>query len=141
MTFAELIETARAYLGVFDFDHYPDCFRRFEADAKPLFDALSEDGGQEEASSLVAELARRRASLHRRACRDAAYEQKQVLCLFLSPAALRHSKAAQAFSERLRSLWCEQQPRNTYLSGSYEQIMKGFDANLLGLPLRKSRKR
>ena len=33
MTFAELIEAARPYLAHFDFDHYPVCFRQFEADA------------------------------------------------------------------------------------------------------------
>jgi hypothetical protein len=38
-------------------------------------------------------------------------------------------------------MWCSEYPRNVYLAGTYEQIMKGFDANLLGLPLRKSKKR
>ncbi len=141
MTFAELIESARSYLGQFDYDHYPDCFQRFEADAGPLFDALTEDNSQALAAELVAELAARCSSLPRRAQRDAAYEQKRVLCLFLSPAAERHSQAARTFAERLQALWCRQYPRNTYLLGNYERIMEGFDANMLGLPLRKSRKR
>ena len=141
MTFAELVESARPYLAAFDYDHYPDSFRQFEADAGPLFDALAEKSGPELAAELVADLAARRSSLPRRAQRDAAFQQKQVLGLFLSPAAQRHSEAAQAFAERLRELWCAQQPRNGYLMGNYEQIMKGFDANLLGLPLRKSKKR
>ena len=141
MTFAELIENARPYVGIFEYDHYPDCFQRFEADAKPLFDALARQNGQDLAAELVAELAERRAPLPRRAQKDAAYEQKQVLCLFFSPAAQRHSEAARAFAEQLQALWCGQYPRNAYLVGTYEQILKGFDANLLGLHLRKSKKR
>ena len=141
MTFSELIETARPYLGVFDYDRYPDCFRQFEADAKPLFDGLTEETVSEPAAALVAALAERRSALPRRAQREAAFQQKQVLGLFLAPAARRHSPAALAFAEQVRQLWCRAYPQNTFLLGTYEQIMKGFDANLLGLPLRKSKKR
>ena len=141
MTFVELIDHARAYLGRFDYDQYPVCFQQFERDIQPLFDALAEQDGEKLAAALVRELVERRSSLPRRGQKDAAFEQKQVLCLFLSPAAQRHSEAAQSFSEQLRSLWCAAHPRNTYLAGTYEQIMKGFDANLLGLHLRKSKKR
>lgn len=141
MTFAELISSARPYLETFDYDHYPDCFQRFEADIKPLFDALTEENGQALAAAVVADLAALRAPLPRRAQRNALFEQKQVLCLFLSPAAQRHSEQAKAFADQLRALWCQQYPRYTYLIGTYEQLMKGFDANLLGLPLRKTKKR
>lgn len=141
MTFAELIDNACAYLGMFDYDQYPACFQQFERDIQPLFDAVTEENSRDLAETLIAELAERRTSLPRRAQKDAAFEQKQVLGLFLSPAAQRHSEAAQVFSEQLRALWCAAYPRNTYLAGTYEQLMKGFDANLLGLPLRKSKKR
>ena len=141
MTFAELISSARPYLETFDYDHYPDCFQRFEADSKSLFDALTGENGQALAATVVSDLAALRAPMPRRAQRDALFEQKQVLCLFLSPAAQRHSEQAKAFADQLRTLWCQQYPRNTYLIGTYEQLMKGFDANLLGLPLRKSKKR
>lgn len=138
MTFIELIEDGRKYLGAFDFDHYPDCFSRFEADAGPLFDGLTADNSREVAETLVKELALCRSSLPRRAQKDAAYEQKQVLCLFLSPAARRHSATALSFAEQLRTLWCREQPKNGYLLGTYEQIMRGFDVNFLGMTLRKS---
>ena len=141
MTFAELISGARAYLDAFDYDRYPENFRRFEADAGPLFDALTAKNGAELAAALVADLTAGWAKLPWRARKDAAFRDKQVLGLFLSPAAQRHSATAAAFSEQLRALWCERYPRNAYLAGTYEQIMKGFDANLLGLPLRKSKKR
>lgn len=141
MTFGECIDGARVYLAMFDYDHYPDCFRQFEADVEPLFAAVTEQNCQALAAALVAELAERRSTLPRRAQKDAALQQKQVLALFLSPAARRHSAAAQLFSDQLRAMWCSEYPRNVYLAGTYEQIMKGFDANLLGLPLRKSKKR
>ena len=141
MTFAELISSARPYLEAFDYDHYPDCFQRFEADAKPLFDAITDETIDATAVALVADLAKLRSTLPRRTQRDAAFDQKQVLSLFLSPAAVRHSEQAKAFAEQLRDLWCQEQPRNSYLVGTYEKILKGFDANLLGLPLRKSKRR
>ena len=141
MTFFELIETARTYLRVFDYDHYPACFARFEEDAAPLFDGLAAENSETQAAALVEALSAACSSLPRRAQRDAAFEQKQVLGIFLAPAARRHSEKAHAFSEQLQALWCARHPRNTYLLGTYEQIMKGFDANLLGLPLRKSKKR
>ena len=141
MTFSELVSSARAYLNEFDYDRYPENFRRFEADAKPLFDALTTEKSAALAAATVADLAACLASLPWRARRNAAFEDKQILGLFLSPAAQRHSKTAAAFSEQLRVLWCGQYPRNIYLASTYEQIMKGFDANLLGLPLRKSKKR
>ena len=75
MTFAELIEDGRKYLGVFNYAQYPDCFSRFEADAKPLFDGLTEETGRELAEALVKELARCRAALPRRAQKDASYAQ------------------------------------------------------------------
>lgn len=138
MTFAELIEGGRKYLGAFDYDHYPDCFVRFEADAGPLFDGLTAENSRELAEALVEALALCRSALPRRAQKDAAYEQKRVLCLFLSPAARRHSEAALAFAEQVRTLWCREQPRNGYLVGTYEQIMQGFDVNFLGMTLRRS---
>ncbi len=141
MTFAELIASAGAYLDEFDYDHYPDHYRRFEADSRPLFDALTAENGPALAAALAADLAAGWAKLPRRARRDAAFRDKQVLSLFLSPAARQHSAEAHAFAEALRALWCERYPGNAYLAGTYEQIMKGFDANLLGLPLRKSKKR
>ncbi len=141
MTLAELVAAARPYLDQFDYDHYPENFRRFEAAAGPLFDALGEEPDAALAAGLIGDLSAAWAALPRRDRKDAAFRDKQVLSLFLSPAARRHSEGAAAFCEILRNLWCAQFPQNAYLSGDYEQILKGFDANLLGLPLRKSKKR
>ena len=123
MNFAELISASRTYLSCFDYDHYPACFQAFENDAAPLFDAL--EGG--------------RAELPRKVQKTAAEEEKQVFALFLAPAALRRGGAAQTFSEALCRQWNTRYPRNTFLAGNYETILKGFDSNLLGLPLRKSK--
>ena len=141
MTFADLIASAHAWLAQFDYDHYPDNFRAFEAAAGPLFDALEAGDAAAQADALITQLEQRRQALPRRAQKEAAYRDKQVLALFLSPAAQRRSEAARAFSETLCARWTQRYPRNPYLLGDYEQIMKGFDANLLGLPLRKSNKR
>ena len=141
MTLAEPVAAARPYLDQFDYDHYPENFRRFEADAGPLFDALREETDAALATDLIGDLSAAWDALPRHARKDAAFRDKQVLSLFLSPAARRHSEEAAAFCETLRALWCAKYPRNAYLAGDYEQILKGFDANLLGLPLRKSKKR
>lgn len=141
MTFAQQISAAREYLSRFDYDNYPLCFQTFEADCAPLFDALADADPEQAAQALLRDLEERRAALPRREQKSAAEEEKRVLALFLSPAALRHGEAASAFAEALCRLWNARYPRNTFLTGSYETLMKGFDSNLLGLPLRKSRRR
>ena len=93
------------------------------------------------AAQLIDTLERRRAELSRRAQKTAAEEEKRVLALFLAPAAERMGSVAADFVQVLCRQWNTRYPRNTFLAGNYETIMKGFDANLLGLPLRKSSKR
>lgn len=141
MDLAELISTSRSYLSCFDYDHYPACFQTFEQDCSPILAALEGADLESAATQLIDTLERRRAELPRRAQKTAAEEEKRVLALFLSPAAERLGGAAADFVQILCRQWNKRYPRNIFLAGNYETIMKGFDANLLGLPLRKSSKR
>ena len=138
MTFADLIAATRPSLAVFDYDHYPASFSAFEEQAAPLW-AAAEAAPEEAAAALISALEERRLALPRREQRSAAQEEKQVLALFLSPAALRRGEGGRLFARELQRQWVARYPRNPYSLGSYESLMKGFDANLLGLPLRKSR--
>ena len=140
MDFVELISSAQAYLDRFDYDHYPDCFSEFEENCARWFtehEALDAEG---ETERILEQFEARWEQLPRRERREAAYRDKQVLALFFSPAATQISEEAGAFAEVLREKWNIRFPRNTFLPGRFEEILKGFDANLLGLPLRKSKK-
>ena len=139
MNFTELIASSHEYLSRFEYDFYPDCFREFQEKAAPFFDSLSEDNKEAFADTCLRDLEERCAGLSRRAAKDTAFRDKQVLALFFSPAAEKHSEKAFHFSALLRERWNRSHPGNTYLPGNYDAILKGFEANLLGLPLRKSR--
>ena len=141
MELADLIISSRAYLTRFDYDDYPPCFAEFEASAAPLFDALEGADPKQRAGVLLDALERRRSELSRREQKAALEQDKQVLALFLTPAANRRGSAAADFAAALCDAWCVRYPRSRYYPGDFEAIMKGFDANLLGLPLRKSRKK
>ena len=141
MDFVTLIASAHPFLERFDYDHYLDCFAAFEASCAKWFAEHGVPASEGETERILEQFEARWAALPRRARREAAYRDKQVLALFFSPAAARHSEGAGAFSEALREKWNARFPRNTFLSGRFEEILKGFDANLLGLPLRKSKRR
>lgn len=140
MTFAELIADSRSDLEIFNYDDYPVCFAAFSQRAQPLFDALGPDPSRA-AETLTDTLSEVWAALPRRERRETAQQDKQVVALFLYPAAIRHSETAAAFARALQTIWNRRFPRNKFLPGEFDAIMKGFDANLLGLPLRKSRKK
>ena len=141
MDLAELISASRSYLACFDYDHYPACFQAFGQDCSPILAALEGSALESAAAQLIDTLERRRAELPRRVQKAAAKEEKQVLALFLAPTAERLGGTSADFVQILCRQWNARYPRNTFLAGNYETIMKGFDANLLGLPLRKSSKR
>ena len=140
MDFVELISSAQAYLDRFDYDHYPDCFAAFEENLDQWFAEHEAFVAEKEAERILEQFEARWAELPRRERQKAAYRDKQVLALFFSPAAARLSEETGAFAEVLREKWNIRFPRNTFLPGRFEEILKGFDANLLGLPLRKSKK-
>ena len=141
MDFADLIVSSRSYLDRFNYDEYPICFAEFSAAADPLFEALSEADINSGADRLIDELDRRHNALPARRKKAAADQDKQVLALFLTPAAIRRGNNAAEYARVLCERWNLRHPQNRYYLGDYETILKGFDANLLGLPLRKSRKR
>ena len=145
VAFRQLIRSAHPYLSCFDYDHYPECFSRFEEAAGPIFRQFTEvspaDADGSRAEEAVMSLSQDYGSMPRREQKEISFRDKQVLALFLVPAAMRAGDAAADFARKFNACWNTKFPRNTFLVGNYETIMKGFDANLLGLPLRKSKKR
>lgn len=139
MELCDLILATLPALESFSYSGYPPAFAAFEQEAAPFFDSLRAVEVEARAASLITELEKVRGPLGRREAKKRAGKEKQVLALFLAPAAQRYGEAAQRFAEELSRLWNARYPRNRFYPGSYETIMKGFDANLLGLPLRKSK--
>lgn len=142
--FAELLASSREYVGRFDYDSYPVCFEAFRQKAGPFFDRLA--GLQEaEASALadrlIAELAAEYGALPRREQKATLQQVRQVLALFFTPAAEKHSPEAQHFAAGFRERWSRQFPGYSYLPGNYEKLMEGFAFNRMGLPLLKARRR
>lgn len=138
MSFADLIVRTRDDLERFDYDHYPPSFSAFEQAAAPLFAALEAGGVEAAAAGLLEEMELRREGLSRRRRQKALDQDKQVLAIFLTPAARRAGETAERFAESLCAQWNLRYPRCRYLPGDYETIMKGFDVNFLGILLRKS---
>ena len=141
MDLADLISRTRGELSVFDYDHYPDSFARFERAAADFFGDLGEDDCDAAAEALIAGLEDGWSRLSRKERKTAEQEDKQVLAYFLAPAARRCGGPAVSFAEILSRKWNARYPRNPFYPGDFDVILKGFDANLLGLPLRKSKKR
>jgi len=139
MDICKLIISYLPRLAEFSYSLYPPAFADFEREAEPFFFSLEEKECGNQAAAVIDGLEELRAALGRREQKDRAYREKQVLALFLAPAALRRGGAAAEFAETLSRMWNGRYPRNVFYPGSYETIMKGFDANLLGLPLRKTK--
>ena len=137
MDISPLIAECLPRLDAFSYSGYPPAFSAFEQEAAPFFAALDGENAQAEAEALIAALEAGRQRLGRRGARARAEREKQVLALFLAPAAKRFGGPAELFAAQLSRLWNERYPRNRFFPGSFETILKGFDANLLGLPLRK----
>ena len=141
MALYDLILSSHPYLSEFDYDHYPENFAAFSAQAEPLLAAASGDRAETEAAALLDALARRYEALPRRERKNVCYQDRQILALFLTPAALSIGEPAADFARTLHRLWTARFPREPYELGEYEKILRGFDATLLGIPLRKSKKR
>ena len=137
MEICSLILAYLPRLAEFSYSGYPPAFSSFEREAAPFFASLHEAEAEQSAARLIEELEAGRSSLSRREGKARAALEKRVLALFLAPAALRFGGPAASFAEELSRLWNARYPRNRFYPGDYETIMKGFDANLLGLPLRK----
>ena len=141
MDFFQLLDSAHPYLSCFDYDHYPQCFAEFEKHAEGFFGMLDESVFPETAEELLNGAAARWDALPRRDRAETARKDKTVLALFFTPAAERHSERAKAFAALLQERWNRRFPRNRYLAGNYEAIIKGFDTDFLGITLRKTKQR
>ena len=141
MDFLELIDMAHPYLQQIEYDYYPANFKTFEDNADPFFNSLDETRLQETAEELLPRFEQRWAAVPRLKRGAFAARDKTVLALFLAPASARHSETALRFVVCLQELWNRRFPRNTFLLGDYDTIMKGFDKDFLGIKLRKSRDR
>ena len=139
MDFCELIESYREELPHFNAHDYPVSFCRFKEQAAPLFDAL--ETPEMEASLLVDELVKRCDHLSRRVKKEVLHQDKLVLSLYFSPAADRHGGTAMVFAAEVNRLWNASFPRNRFLLGRYEDIMRGFEASILGIPLKNYERR
>ena len=64
-----------------------------------------------------------------------------VLTLYLCPAAGRLGGNAPEFAENLNRIWNEKHPRDPFRLGSYESIVRGFEASIFGIPLKNFRRR
>lgn len=140
MSFVELVSSAHPYLDVFDYDHYPLNFAEFEDRCSEWFAQYSALEEKDTVECILDRFEQRWEQIPRRERRETAYRDKQVLALFFSPAAERASGSEKEFAESLWIQWNARFPKNSFLPGHFEDILKGFDANLLGLPLRKSKK-
>ena len=139
MELCDLLLSYLPSLELFSYSGYPPAFASFEQEAASFFASLKPEQTEQQAQALIQELENRRSLLGRNEAKKRAEQEKKVLALFLAPAAKRQGETASLFAEELSRLWNARYPRNRFYTGSYETIMKGFDANLLGLPLRKSK--
>ena len=143
-SFSELLISSFDYLGRFDYDNYPVCFEEFRKKADPFFDRVKELPEPERSSfaeHLAGELAEEYAALPRREQKETLQRVRQVLAMFFTPAAEKHSPEARRFASAFREHWSLQFPRYPFLPGNYEKLMEGFAFNRMGLPLLKARRR
>ena len=138
---AGLITDSRGFLERFDYDDYPADLSSFEEKARPFFESLAGRDPEEAARELIDALQEMHSGLKRKMAAEAAREEKKVLALYLGPAARRFGKEALPFVETLQQKWNNLYPRNSFIPGDYDAIMKGFDATLIGIKLRKTKKR
>lgn len=137
MNFAEWIAAAQPYLRPFDRDHYREHFKTFEQNMDAWAELWARSEHYEAAREVLAQFEARWSRLGWRERSKAAFKDKQVLALFFSPAAARREDGAEAFAQELCREWNRRYPRNTYLVGSHDSIMKGFDDNLLSMLFRR----
>lgn len=141
MDLAGIISGSREYLSVFDYDHYPENFEAFGKSCSAFFDGLEDKDLSSEADALADELEKGKADLSRREAKTAAEEEKRVLALFFTPAALKRGGRAEEFANVLCDTWNRRYPKNAYKVGDYDTILKGFDSDFLGIKMRKSSRR
>ena len=138
MDILKLLIGTRDSLTPFDYDHYPAAFENFSAQLFSLPEIREESLSAEE---ILESFTAYYAALPSRQQKKEIDLDRQVLALFFTPAAVMNEGPLSTLSEELCELWNKKYPKYRYYPTTYEKIMAGFDANLLGLPLRKSKKR
>lgn len=138
MTEFDIILNSKPYLLYFNYDYYPEYFEKFGNEFIPLIKDINPDEYTEHIHRLIDEINNYLLSLSRREQKKEVDEIKQVLALFAVPALLKADDNFCKYANELNSTWNSKFPKNHFIVGTYDAIMKGFDANLLGLPLRKS---
>ena len=136
MRLAELVRESHDYLDRFEYDEYTERFPVF----RKKFEEIILNNDERDPMQLIKDLGGKMSGASRREQRDLVYKDKQVLALYLTPAALDIGGEAAIFAEELCRAWSANYPKEKYSPGTYEVILKGFDSNLLGLPIRKSNK-
>lgn len=139
MDIFDLIEAFREELSRFNAQDYPLSFQRFEESAVSFFDALKEP--EREAGELVEGLVQRCAALSRRDQKETLRQDKMLLSLYLAPTAERRGEIASDYVRQVNRIWNARFPRNTFRISSYDAIMQGFEASILGIPLKNYERR
>lgn len=137
MDFVELITSSHEYLDYFTYGNYPVCFSEFATKAAPLFASIEDP--EEKAAECLKQMQEHYQTLSKRELNDQSFLDKQVLALFLSPAAKNQGEKTSAFSRKLAELWNAAYPKNKYIPGTYDGIMDGFEINILGIAMRRPR--
>ncbi len=140
MKLTDLVIMAIPYLSEFNYDCYPDNYRTFSEGIVPVLSKALLPGVSTAVQDLIDGFDFYYSSLIKKERRDMPFKFKQVLALFLSPFCLKKGGEFEFFARELNEVWNKKFPKNVYYLTDFDSILKGFDANLLGLPLRKSNK-
>lgn len=137
MDITELILASQRYLDEFDYDHYPGNFDSFLSQISGVISELNEDSYGSYITELIGNLERRILALPRLKQNKARNRIKKVLALFFVPSCIKIGVNGEKFADELIIQWNKKNPREQFIRGEYETILKGFDSNILGIHLRK----
>ncbi len=135
MDFVELITSSREYLDYFTYGNYPACFSEFTVKAAPLFASI--DDPEQAAAECFEKMQEYYKTLSKRDLKELPFLDKQVLALFLSPACFKQGEKTGVFAKKLAELWNAAYPKNRYIPGIYDEIIDGFEINILGIAMRR----
>ena len=140
MKLTDIIINAMPYLSEFNYDCYTNNYKKFSEDLVPVLSTALLSEVHTAVQDLIDGFDLYCSSLSKKEIKDMSFKFKQVLALFLSPFCLKKGGEFEFFARELNKVWNKKYPKNVYYLTDFDSILKGFDANLLGLPLRKSNK-
>ena len=140
MKLTDIIINAMPYLSEFNYDCYTNNYKKFSEDLVPVLSTALLSEVHTAVQDLIDGFDLYCSSLSKKEIKDMSFKFKQVLALFLSPFCLKKGGEFEFFARELNEVWNKTYPKNVYYLTDFDSILKGFDANLLGLPLRKSNK-